>query len=104
MRSSRHTQTCRVKKTLYEGGHRVVTAPPSLTVATSELPETWDWRNVSGKNYLSWTVNQHIPKYCGSCWAQGPLSASCDKLSCGRVLRGWQPRRRLRIRGQCGGA
>ena len=62
-KSSRHTKSCRVRKTLYEGGHRVVTDPPSLTVASSDLPATWDWRNVSGKNFLSWTVNQHIPHY-----------------------------------------
>lgn len=25
-----------------------------------ELPEEWDWRNVSGRNYLSWTVTNTI--------------------------------------------
>lgn len=79
-KSSRHTKTCRVRKTMYEGGHRVVSDPPSLTVASTDLPATWDWRNVSGKNFLSWTVNQHIPQYCGSCWAQGTLSALADRF------------------------
>ena len=62
-RPSRHTKHCRVRKTLYEGGHRVMTDPPSLSVSEDDLPDTWDWRNVSGTNYLSWTVNQHIPQY-----------------------------------------
>ena len=59
---SRQSKTCRVRKTMYENGHRVHSPTPSTLVLDEELPETWDWRNVSGKNYLSWTVNQHIPK------------------------------------------
>jgi len=71
---------CRVKQTLYKGGHRVKTIPPAVSVEDDSLPDVWDWRNVSGRNYLSWTVNQHIPQYCGSCWAQGTLSALADRF------------------------
>jgi len=80
LNSSRGAKTCRVKKTLYEGGHKVVDPVPHQYVSDAELPENWDWRNVSGRNYLSWTVNQHIPEYCGSCWAQGTLSALADRF------------------------
>ena len=62
-RASRHTKHCRVRKTLYEGGHRVVSSPPASSVSGQDLPDSWDWRNVSGKNFLSWSVNQHIPQY-----------------------------------------
>ena len=78
-RVSKHAKACRVRKTMYEEGHRVRSPLPQHTVRASELPENWDWRNVSGRNYLSWSVNQHIPQYCGSCWAQGTLSALADR-------------------------
>ena len=52
------------------------------------LPQSWNWGNISDRNYLTKSLNQHIPQYCGSCWAHGALSSLGDRIKIKRQAQG----------------
>jgi len=49
-------------------------------VASETMPQSFVWSNVNGVNYLTKNLNQHIPVYCGSCWAHGSISSLADRI------------------------
>jgi len=59
----------------------VVTMPTAIElVGDRPLPKDFDWRNVDGQNFVTADLNQHQPKYCGSCWVHGTTSALNDRI------------------------
>jgi len=48
------------------------------------LPDNFIWNNVDNVNYLTNIRNQHIPSYCGSCWAHAATSVASDRIKIAR--------------------
>lgn len=73
-------------------GHKVkddYTSPlPIEYINTDDLPDYFSWGNVDGKSFLTHSLNQHIPHYCGSCWAHGSLSALADRIKIAQDAQG----------------
>merc|ERR1719409_1111202 len=61
---------------------------PQDYIQTSDLPTNHSWCDLEGENYCTKSLNQHIPQYCGSCWAHGSVSALGDRIKIARKKAG----------------
>lgn len=57
---------------------------PLEVTPMADLPKNYFWGNVNGTNFLTYQRNQHIPIYCGSCWAFASTSALSDRIKIAR--------------------
>ena len=49
------------------------------------VPDQWLWNDISGANMVTTVRQQHIPQYCGSCWAQAASSTLSDRIKIARA-------------------
>jgi len=57
-------------------------------LGAEEVPKSLNWCNKDGVNYCTKSLNQHLPQYCGSCWAHGAVSALGDRIKIARKGKG----------------
>jgi cathepsin X len=61
----------------HETSHNLLSEPETY-------PDEFNWCDKDGKSYCTMSRNQHIPQYCGSCWAHGAVSALGDRVKIAR--------------------
>lgn len=73
----------------YDGDERlshIVHPLPYMYVDEGRLPQSFFWGDVDGQSYLTRSLNQHLPQYCGSCWAHSSMSSLADRI---KIARGY---------------
>mmetsp|Transcript_18908 Transcript_18908/g.38340 ORF Transcript_18908/g.38340 Transcript_18908/m.38340 type:complete len:349 (-) Transcript_18908:251-1297(-) len=76
---------------------------PYTYISEDDLPDEFSWGDKDGKTYLTHSLNQHIPQYCGSCWAHGALSALADRIKIARGGEGEEINLSIQYILNCGG-
>lgn len=61
---------------------------PQDILSSAAVPDELNWCDKDGVNYCTMSRNQHLPQYCGSCWAHGAVSALADRIKIARGGKG----------------
>jgi len=69
-------------------GNYTISPLPHEYVKSEDVPDSFTWCDKDGVNYCTMSRNQHIPQYCGSCWAHGSVSALGDRVKIARGAKG----------------
>ncbi len=69
-------------------GNSSSTSSHENLLGVETYPSDFTWCNKDGVNYCTISRNQHIPQYCGSCWAHGTMSAFADRIKIARGAKG----------------
>jgi cathepsin X len=77
---------------------------PYTYIREEDLPDNFSWGDIEGVSYLTHSLNQHIPQYCGSCWAHGALSALADRIKIARHRKGEEINLSIQYILNCGGS
>ncbi|KAL7527675.1 hypothetical protein ACHAXR_002074, partial [Thalassiosira sp. AJA248-18] len=83
-----------------------ITSPlPHTYITDDEIPTSWDWNDIdgTGKSCLTHQLNQHIPQYCGSCWAHASISSLADRIKIARNCEGDDINLSIQFLLNCGG-
>lgn len=55
--------------------------PYKMISKYEDLPQNFSYDDYKGQNVLTWVVNQHLPFYCGSCYAQSAVSTLAERIN-----------------------